>query len=56
MRIILLCSCVFVFVCDEQMFSVFSMLEYVWDVSRLRWTHLELVQFIRLIHKALPVT
>jgi hypothetical protein len=51
----LLCSCVFIFVCDVQLPSVFSMVACVWFVSRLRCTHLELVQFTRYIQKALPV-
>jgi len=43
----LLCSCVFIFVCDVQLSSVFSMVACVCFVSRLRCTHLELVQFTR---------
>jgi hypothetical protein len=41
------CSCVFIFVCDVQLSSVFMMVACVCFVSRLRCTHLELVQFTR---------
>lgn len=36
----LMCSCVFIFVCDVQLSSVFSMVTCVRFVCRLRCTHL----------------
>lgn len=43
----LLYSCVFIFVFDVQLSSGFSTAACLWFFSRLRSTHLELVQFTR---------